>query len=378
MNIALIHGFSRANSGDGLLVDLSLRALGEAGVSRSECTLVALDPDSFDDLDRVVRAPGEPSARLGRGALSGAMATVASLAGADRIGRYLASADALIAVGGGYLVADSPVRQAGVCINHLHQLRAAARHRGPTIYLPQSIGPLHGQVGSLVRGELARIDRIWVRDDLTLDEIGLPNMRRCPDLAVMELGRQLGEIRVTPCDGAPILVGRELPRNGEYTARLRALFALLPDAVWAVQADTPGPRSDRAFYRNQGYGEAQTLAQHVARPGGPVVSVRLHGAIGALLAGRAAIHLAYERKGWGAYEDLGLSEFVHDAYTFDPQLVARQVRFLAADPSYLWDRVQKASSALSRKWDELVRDLRERIVPEGQGQKERQGRQCDA
>lgn len=361
LNVAVIHGFSRANRGDGLLVDLTFQLLEQSGIPRSQCTLVALDPGSFPDLEHVVRAPGDASARPSVGLVRGGMETLASFAGLDRIGRFLASADALIAVGGGYLVADSPIRQAGVLINHFHQLRAAARHRAPTVYLPQSIGPLHGVVGGLVRKELAGIDRIWVRDDTTLSEVRLPNMRRCPDLAVMELGRRLKKIEVAPCDGAPILVARAIPQGDQYRARLRALFARTPGAIWAVQADTPGPRSDRAFYRAEGYGEAKTLAEQLMSPGGPVVSVRLHGAIGALLSGRAAIHLAYERKGWGAYEDLGLSEFVHDAYNFDPELVAEQIRFLTAEPEYMWNRIREASGSLSQHWDAVVLDLKERI-----------------
>jgi len=89
--------------------------------------------------------------------------------------------------------------------------------------------------------------------------------------------------------------------------------------------------------------------------------VRLHGAIAALLAGRPAIHLAYERKGWGAYQDLGLDEFVHDARTFDPAAVAAQTRALAADPAPFRARIEAAKVRLAGAWQEMVGDMASRL-----------------
>lgn len=359
--VVIIHAFSRTNAGDGLLVDLTFEALQDAGVAREECVLLALHPESFGDIAGVLRAPGEPAARPSLKLLDAGRELIASFAGFGQVRAHLSSADALIAVGGGYLVADSLTRQGGVIANHLPQLRAAARHRSPTIYLPQSIGPLRGVAGRWTREALSRMDRVWARDDATMRELALPNMRRCPDLAVMKLARSFAGIAPQPANGAPVLVARELPSRGDYLRRLHTLEQLLPTAAWAVQADTPGPRSDRAFYGREGFADAGSLAELLSRPGGPVVSVRLHGAICALLAGRPAIHLAYERKGWGAYEDLGLAEFVHDARTFDPQQVAAQVKALASDPARFWERVALSRTALSAAWDVMVADLAARI-----------------
>ena len=361
--VAIIHAFSRANSGDGLLVDLTFEALQDAGIARGECVLLALDPQSFADIPGVLRAPGEPAARPSLKLLDAGREVISSFAGVGQVRAQLARADALVAVGGGYLVADSLTRQGGVIANHLAQLRAAARHLGPAIYLPQSIGPLCGMAGHWTREALARMDRIWARDDTTMRELALPNMRRCPDLAVMKLAKSFATLEPQATEGAPVLVARHLPACGDYLARLHALQQMLPGAAWGVQADTPGPRSDRAFYQREGLTDAGSLGELLSRPGGPIVSVRLHGAIGALLAGRPAIHLAYERKGWGAYEDLGLAEFVHDARTFDPALVAAQVKALTADPGPFWDRVAAARLALSAAWDTMVADLASRIPP---------------
>jgi len=367
LKVAILHGFSRANSGDGLLVDLTLEALGDAGVPRKDCCVFALDPASFSDLANVERAPGEPTAQMSMRLLGAAGEAGLSLIGQGQLACKLARFDALVAVGGGYLVADRPTRQAGVIVNHLAQLRAAARHSGPTIYLPQSIGPLAGVAGRLTRAALARMDRVWARDDETIRELNLPNVRRCPDLAVMKLARELTASAplgaAPPASGAPvILVGRELPHAPGYPDRLRALQAALPGANWAVQADVSGPRSDQTFYRREGLSPVLgPLAQALQAPGGPVVSVRLHGAIAALLAGRPAIHLCYERKGWAAFADLGLQEYAHDARNFDPVAVAAQALMLASDPEPFWRKIADTCPGLAAHWTAMVADLSRRI-----------------
>lgn len=360
--VAILHAFSRANAGDGLLVDLTYEVLAEAGIAAEDCMLLALDPESFAQVPHVIRAPGEPTARVSGKLVAAGGELVASLAGAGKVRRTLADADALVAVGGGYLVADSAIRQAGVTLNHLAQLRAAARFAGPTVYLPQSIGPLHGPAGRWVKSALRSIDRVWARDDETMRELAMPNVSRCPDLAVMKLARSLAAIRPQAADGPVVLVGRELPACGDYLTRLRALQQLLPGSRWAIQADVAGPRSDRAFCQREGLApEIGTLAQALKVPGGPVVSVRLHGAIAALLAGRPAIHLAYERKGWGAYQDLGLAEYVHDARRFDPHLVAKQAAALAQDPAPFRQKLAQAAPALTCHWTAMVDDIRDRL-----------------
>jgi hypothetical protein len=246
-------------------------------------------------------------------------------------------------------------------LNHFAQLQAAAAMQRPTVYLPQSIGPLPGRLGQLVRSRLAKIDRVWVRDDQTLAELGLPNVQRCPDLAVMKLGLGFSKLQPATSDGPPIIVARSLPHAGTLVPRLRALHRALPEALFAVQAETEGHRSDREFYRKCGFHDGGRLGQLLESPSGPVVSVRLHGAIAALLAGRPAIHLAYERKGWGAFGDLGLDEFCHDAREFDPVLVADQLRSLVANPANYWRSIAEASSRLASAWADMVRDLSTRL-----------------
>lgn len=358
--VTILHAFSRRNAGDGLLVDLTYNLLAEVGVPAQRCQLLALDPDSFTGLDNVFRAPGEKSGRLTLRAIAGGAELLASTLNFGSLAKVIRGSSALVAVGGGYLVADSPYRQAGVALNHLAPLLSAARFTGPTIYLPQSIGPLKQPISTILRPQLARLDRIWLRDDESMAEIHLPNCRRVADLAVLQVAMQ--GISPAPCvEAPPVIVARELPDAGSYLNRIRALVDDMGDVVWAVQADVPGPRSDAAFYKRISVSASGPLAEQLQHPGGPVISVRLHGAISAILAGRPAIHLAYERKGWGAFQDLGLDDFVHDARDFDPQLVARQARELTRDPNTYWRRVEMAKTRLRAERQEIVSDLAARL-----------------
>jgi polysaccharide pyruvyl transferase WcaK-like protein len=360
----ILHGFSRRNAGDGVLVDLALEALKQAGISQTECHLLALDPETFVDLEHVHRAPGDATARSSLQLCLAGLELVADYLSLGRVARLASNARGLIAVGGGYLVTDSPVRQMGVLFNHLVQLKVASRSQVPTIYLPQSIGPLKGPVGRATAGDLKFIDRLYVRDDQSLAEVSGDNVRRCSDLAVMKLARMLGHSPwQEPGDGRTVIVGRELPRAGSYEARLFQLARMVPSPQWAVQSDIKGPRSDRAYYQRLGIANADPLAQVLeAGRTGAVVSVRLHGAIAALMAGRPAIHLAYERKSWGAYEDLGITEYVHDARTFDAAKVAEQVNALQHDPRHFWAKVWTSVPSLQKQYADLVTDLRQRLT----------------
>jgi polysaccharide pyruvyl transferase WcaK-like protein len=366
--IAIIHAYSRRNAGDSLLIDLTLQRLELAGVPTDRCRVLALDADSFDDLPNVVAVPGEPWGRPSRAAVKaagGAVATLTSLPPSvggrgGVVRRALADVDGIVAVGGGYLRTGSVTNSLGSALNHLPQLLTASRAQVPTVYLPQSIGPLRGPVGRAIRSGLSRMSAVHVRDDRSATELGaLGNIVRTPDLAVLEVAER--ETEATGGVAAPpILVGRALPRADDYEARLAALASALGEHRWAVQAEGLGDRGDGLFYRRLGVTSVGTLRQALEAEPAVVVSVRLHGALQALIAGRPAIHLSYERKGWGAYEDLGIAEFVHSARHFDPQEVVSQVRGIRDCPDAFWEPLRRRLPLLrerSRSLTEQVRDL---------------------
>jgi len=371
--LALTHAFSRKNAGDGLLVDLSLALLREAGLAGPH-RLLCLDPHSFVDLASrhdVRLVPGEPRARPSPQLVGAGVEVLRAAAGELGLGHgvvdgLLDGCDGVVAVGGGYLVADSVVRSGGVVVNHLPQILAAGHRRLPSVYLPQSIGPLRGPAGVATRRALSRIDVIYARDDETLRELsGLTDVRRCPDLAVLELAQALSSIPRPPGggDGAVVVVPRDLPRAPGYHSRLHGLGRALRSPTWAVQADVDGPRSDRRFLQVLGVPDGGDLKAILPRERpGVVVSVRLHGAVASLLAGWPAIHLSYERKGWGAYQDLGLDEWVHDARTFDVDKVAAQAEALRHDPSPMFARIEARLPWLLGARQGLVDELRARFV----------------
>jgi polysaccharide pyruvyl transferase WcaK-like protein len=369
--IAVVHAYSRVNAGDGLLVDLTLRRLARIGVNPEDCVVVAMDPASFADLAHVVKL-GTAGRALDRETAFAAVRAFGVAGGALRqrlalgaAARTLAAADGYVAVGGGYLRTGNRVNAVGTAINHLPQLLAVARSNRPSVYLPQSIGPLNGPVGRAVRATLRRVGQVHVRDDRSLDALGgAPNVRRTPDLAVLDVADQLAASRPRDAAGTPIIVARALRDAAEYADRLHGLARLLGDVAWGVQAEGSAQKSDRTFYETLAVTPDGRVTDLLAQSPGPVISVRLHGALQAIMAGVPAVHLGYERKSWGAYEDLGLSTWVHSARRFDPEAVADQVRALRADPEPFWTAIharakylQDESGALDEHLTAALKDV---------------------
>lgn len=366
--IALVHAFSRRNAGDSLLVDLALKRLERAGIPPGELWIFALDADSFHDLEQVVSVPGEPWGRMSPSLLSAGTQLLASgfcwMTGGrvapGSIAGKLAAADGIVAVGGGYLRAGTIVNSLGVVLNHVPQLAVAAAIDAPSIYLPQSIGPMRGPAGCLVLRLLRDVDTVFVRDDQSLREVGRHRkVERMPDLAVLALAERGIAPKLAGGNRTTLLVARDLGRDEGYLPRLQELGRRLQPVEWPVQARGLGGRSDTRFYERLGARPSKDLVDALGSGHGTVVSVRLHGALQALLHGWPAIHLAYQRKGWGAYADLGLEEFVHDARSFDPDQVIEQVRSLTENPEPYWDRVEACLSGLESASQSLQARLRE-------------------
>ncbi len=369
--IAILHAFSRRNAGDSLLVDLTLSYLARAGIPSSDCVVFALDADSFGDLPQVRQVPSEPWSRLSIRALSATahlgMSTLAALSRGrihwGDVAEIILDADGIVGVPGGYLRAGTRVNAAGSLLNHIPQLTLATQSSAPKVYLPQSVGPLAGSVGRVIRRLLGKIDRVYVRDDESLHDL-IPSFEavRHPDVAILHLAETLQDELPGRTPAKAVLVARELSHAG-YQARLTTLANKVGNADWAVQAEAVGRKSDRLFYEQMGIHDAVPLKVMLTRSEpAVVVSVRLHGALQSLIAGWPAIHLSYERKGWGAYADLGLSQYVHDAFSFDPELVARQVAELQTDAGRYWSAIEARLPDLRLASQRLVRDLQDRLA----------------
>jgi hypothetical protein len=70
-----------------------------------------------------------------------------------------------------------------------------------------------------------------------------------------------------------------------------------------------------------------------------------------------AVHLSYERKGFGAFSDLGLLPYVKNAYDFDPDEVVRLVEGLLGSQNSYWDSVERNTQSICIARDEIIAEL---------------------
>ena len=357
--IVVQHAYSRGNSGDGMLVDLTLARLRRL-FGDVPTRVYAADAASFPDLSDVVQVPaasGRYRERLVGCAdqavrLAAAMLGIGHAAGATLA--PVALAELVVGVGGGYLRASSPVQRLKFSLVNLPQLLAAAEVGRRAVYLPQSIGPFGTPLQGLVRAAVGRIGAVCVRDDRSRDFVAAANVHRIPDLAVLAVVERLGRRCATRRPERFVVCARELGFRGDERARyaglLRTLLDRLPKAILAVQSRGRG-NDDEQFYRRElgTTGQLPSMREALERhPDAAVVSVRLHGALQAVMCGVPAVHLSYERKGFGAFDDLGLGGFVWNARTCPAETVLAAAEMLHADPEVYWNRLADRTPASLR------------------------------
>ncbi len=355
-DVYLLHAYSSRNSGDGLLVKLSLRAIREAGFNQ-RVTVVCLDPASFVDyLD-------DPRVEL----ISLWRFVARTLAHA-----WLRRAPVFFGVGGGYLRAGTWKEGCKTLVAHGLQIVCASlwapRSR---IYLPQSVGPFSAAPGRLLKWLIRRhVDTMFLRDDKSVHELNHRHAVRIGDLVVLEISKRPHAPQLASNDSSVrggrrkvYFVFRDLsdkPYADAYIAKLRRLVELTPDSSLAVQSAGRG-NSDDVFYRRVfGIESAPTLRDVIRSEDAIVVSVRLHGSLESVLGGLPSIHIAYERKGQAAYGDLGLSEYAFHAESFDPDAVAASIEKLRRDSAPFW---QKLASLSVNRYAELVELVRTETNP---------------
>ncbi|SNT30343.1 Polysaccharide pyruvyl transferase family protein WcaK [Rhodococcoides kyotonense] len=343
----MLHGYSAKNAGDGLLVDETLAVVRTAFGDAVEITIAASHPETFAGIDaRVVDS--SPSA-------------TGYAAPYRRLLRELDDADLVVAVGGGYLRAGYAVETLKTALVHGPQLWAASRTSTPTVYLPQSVGPAGAAVGRALTSRMRKIDAFYVRDDRSLAEFADAGVRRLSDLAI--LGADHIERRGLDVDSVPVLTVRAV--RGKLGPLVVDLAHQLGTFDGYVQSATAGNNDVDAM---ASVGARKILPRsEFMTPGAPrvVVAVRLHAALMALKAGHYVVHLAYERKGFGAFADLGLDRYVHNVNKFEPARVLQQVRTLLDDESERARYAADVDAALQRAAparEQLIEELR-RLVP---------------
>lgn len=317
MRALILHGFSAANLGDGLLVTESVGLVREALGDDCEIVVAAQYPETFVDVNASFVSTAPTKSGYSRAYL--------------RTLRTLGDFDLVVAVGGGYLRAGTPVETAKTLLVHGPQLLVAARHRSRAVYLPQSVGPLRFGTRPIVRALAGRLNTLMLRDDRSIAELkGVSGARRLPDLALASLA---GPRDDRAPDSVPVLTIRAV--HGAVPSDVLRLAPMLSPYDTFIQSFTGG-NDDRPATAQLDPRRVLTSEELMDTGDGSaprvVVAVRLHAALMALRAGHYVVHLAYERKGFGAFTDVGLPDYVHNVNGFSPEKVLAQVTALVEDP----------------------------------------------
>lgn len=317
IRVAVLHAYSSDNLGDGLLVDAALNHINTVFGEAVDVTLFASRPESFEDRHCRLVCTKPRNVREFRD-------YIRALGDLD-------SFDLLLGVGGGYLRFGTLSEGLKTAIIHGPQLVAASRHGSKAVYLPQSIGPLPRHGSALLRRPLAKMCRVFVRDDRTAAELdSLANVRRVPDMAIWADSQVQDRADLPEVDPVVVLSTRHL--NGVLPKPVKELAAGLGVFDGYVQSQV-GRNDDSAAVRELSP-RCTLAADALLNPCGSrrvVVAMRLHAALMAINAGHYVIHLAYERKGFGAFDDLGIVDYVHPVKLFDPVAVLAQAQSLLAD-----------------------------------------------
>jgi polysaccharide pyruvyl transferase WcaK-like protein len=340
----VLHAYSRKNSGDGLLVDLTAEVIKEAGLGKID-KIIALDKESFTEFENGYE-PQIIKANLFNKGLFALKAVLNIFFANDLYENYLPpkSKEPVFAVGGGYMRGRTFLESIKTFLAQGPQLNWASRQKSsPVIYLPQSIGPFSGVMRTYIHSKLKKLDLICVRDDLSQKELNLPNVMRVPDLAVQELAMAYEPESTQTSFDKIYLIARNVnvPGNEEYIERLKTLKTLIPNIEPLIQSEGRG-NDDVEFYKKLGWtGNIRKVKEVLNNPEnrGVVISVRLHGSIQSMISGCPSIHLSYERKGFGAYSDLGIKEYCHGFKKFDPNLVLEQANQLKQNSTLFWQSI---------------------------------------
>ncbi|MEE2528232.1 polysaccharide pyruvyl transferase family protein [Pseudarthrobacter sp. J75] len=326
--VLVLHGYSSANRGDGLLVDESLRFIRQACGDNVEIELVTSYPESF-------RYTGLRTFRS-KPAVTGYSRSYLRLL-ATRFREY----DLVVGVGGGYLRFGTLGETLKTILVMGPQLLGAAFSGARTVYLPQSIGPARYGVRGMLKALLERMDQVWVRDDRSLDQFSGKHVQRAPDLALLALKRSTVDFDKS---ALPVISVRE-HRGGVPPAvtLLAKRFGVFDGYVQSVVAGN----DDSEAVRSLNPTNILSFEELMERPRSArvVVAVRLHAALMAINAGHYVIHLAYERKGFGAFQDLGLEDYVVNVHDFSVDDVEQKVRMLLASPETRRDYVLRVEQA---------------------------------
>ncbi|MCW3765183.1 polysaccharide pyruvyl transferase family protein [Paenarthrobacter sp. PAE-2] len=349
--VLLLHAYSSVNRGDGLLVDESLAMIREVFGEDTLIDLVTSYPESFKYTG--LRCYRSKPSYFGY-----------DLQYLKLLWSAFKTYDLVVGVGGGYLRFGTPVEALKTIIVMGPQLWAAARSRSRTVYLPQSIGPARLGLERPLRFLLSKLDKVWVRDNRSLDEFRDSAVERASDLALLGMQRKVLSYNV---GHRPVLSVRA--HRGGVPVGARVLANLLGDFDGYVQSAVAG-NDDEMAVKSINPARICSFEELIDSPSTAriVVAIRLHAALMAIKAGHYVVHLAYERKGFGAFQDLGLSEFVFNVHDFSPQEVEEIVLKLKSDSDARDDydsQIRAASDSIARSREQVLGSLAVAGSPQG-------------
>jgi colanic acid/amylovoran biosynthesis protein len=366
MRVAIVNAYNRHNAGDaallGALIGQVRQAFTGADISFAglESPLEHPDFEGARNVGSLRRWAGEEtvgrSRRIGRKALAVGLTTLLPrrvlewLAGhrtnwvaREPLGeiRAIAGADLVVGLGGGYLNGTDSLAGTLNVLFLLLPVWLATRLQKPTILAPQSYGPFGRPLQErMVRSCLNRVDRIVVREDISLAVLKDVGVR--PDLlergvdSAFALGENKAAAVAAPVtDDEPghprvgITARAWLPGPGQesYERSLAAFVdwlhlsrgafvTLVPQVTSSYRGDDDRLVSRRvASYCTSAPQVIDIQLDHEelrAVYGGLdyVVGTRFHSVIFSLTTGTPALAIEYEHKTSGIMGDLGLDDWV--------------------------------------------------------------------
>lgn len=348
-NVLIAHGYSARNSGDGLLVHETIDLIQEAFGKDVRLTVLASYPESFSDLGLDVVGT-KPTKRGYRKEYLRLLRT------------KFHGFDLVVGVGGGYLRAGNCIELLKTSLVMGPQLIQVARSQTPSVYLPQSIGPARLGSRGFLSALLRRVGTVWVRDDRSVREFADVDVLRAPDLAI--LGMKRTSLPFAQDD--PIVLSVRSHRGDVPSAvyQLRANLGVVDSFIQSAVGGNDDTRAVESLLPSKVLNQASFMFKPSSAK--VVVAMRLHAALMALRAGHYVIHLSYERKGFGAFSDLGLSDYVFNVHNFNPEEVSHLAKTLKEDEALR----TKYDMAVARAGDkarssraEIVSSLHKAVSP---------------
>lgn len=321
-NILILHGYSAENIGDGLLVYEAIEFVREAHPN-SKITVLSSYPDSFKSIIGVQFIRSKPS-------LFGY--NIIYLKKLLGISKY----NVIIGVGGGYLRSGGFKESIGTLLTHVPQLFAASFTGKKSIYLPQSIGPLGFFLGFFYKFLLSKVKTVYLRDDRSVKELSLPNSQRVPDMAILKIANIYNSDSFNTAieleKKYPVFSVRKV--KGKVPTQFFDLVKRFDTYDSYIQSSVGGNNDlevSSLLSPVKCLSKNELLESNRLRV---VVAVRLHAALMSIEKGHFVIHLSYERKGFSAFKDLGLEDFVFNVNSFNIDEVEKRINQLLNDENY--------------------------------------------